>query len=89
MQETEGSIERYMSRLDKADQKEPEVCEIQTKDLTEKIELLKAEVERTRRSPCQDRRLQTIKRQVCLIGKISSMSLKISTTRRFSMPLNG
>ena len=40
----EGSIERYMSRLDKADRKEPAV----TKNLKEKIESLRKEMERSK-----------------------------------------
>jgi len=64
LQELEGSIERYMTRLDKVDQKEPEVCEIQTKNLSEKIESLKAEVERTRQLEAQ--MLETPEKQISL-----------------------
>ena len=62
LEEIEGSIERYLYRLDKADRKAPEVWEIQTKDLTEKIESLKAEVERTRQLEAQ--MLETPEKQI-------------------------
>ena len=64
LEEIEGSIERYLYRLDKADQKEPEVREIQTKNLTEKIESLKAEVERTRQLEAEI--LKTPEKQISL-----------------------
>jgi hypothetical protein len=53
-----------MTRLDKADQKEPEVCEIQTKNLTEKIESLKETLERTRQLEAQ--MLETPEKQISL-----------------------
>ena len=64
LQEIEGSIERYLDRLDKADQKAPEIREIQTKNLGEKIESLKAEVERTRQ--LEARMLDTPEKQISL-----------------------
>ena len=64
VKEIEGSIERYMARLDKADQKEPEVCEIQTKNLTEKIESLKETLEGIRQLEAQ--MLETPEKQISL-----------------------
>jgi len=49
LEEIERSIERYFYRLDKADQKEPAIAEIQTANLKDKIESLKQEMERTKR----------------------------------------
>ena len=64
VKEIEESIERYMTRLDKADQKEPEVCEIQTKNLTEKIESLKETLEGIRQLEAQ--MLETPEKQISL-----------------------
>jgi transposase len=64
LEEIERSIERYFYRLDKADQKEPAVAEIQTANLKDKIESLKEEMERTKRLEAE--LLKTPEKQISL-----------------------